>query len=325
MNERPIFDNLKAEGFVKTAIKEGTLSHATLLITPDELLADSFALRTAKRLLGGCDACGECRSCKMIGANSHPDFAVYPNNETGKIKVVEMEEVISKSYYLPTASKCKVFLIKGLEKGKIDCQHKLLKLLEEPPENTYFILTVDNAEHALPTVRSRCMQIALDELSADVIQKAILPDCEDEEKAVTVAQSANGSLTAAYEILEKKSDVDAIDVAIRTIEALKSTKELVNAQKIAGAVKTEELLPLFALIYRDMLCLKNGAESEVSLKKYVERERELSVSYSQLALIESIDKVAAAISKLKFNANATSCLDAMLLELLEVKYNCPLS
>lgn len=330
MNERLLLKNLTAAKLIDKAIRENSLPHAILFISPDKLLLKTLIDDTAKKLLGGCGGCGECKSCKMMKANTHPDYFVYPK-EKKAIVADDVDEIINRAYFRSFASSCKVFSVSNIELSHVAVQNKLLKIIEEPPENTYFLISVDNENNALQTVRSRSFQITLDELPIDLLEKVIEPDCTTVDEAVAISQVSSGSLERAYKRLKTGEKADHIELAFSVIESLKTTKDLYNTAKIfpqgsRSSVLRESMqniLPVMAMIYRDILCIKSGNEKDVSFKGYVERERSLSDNYSSAALIESIEKVTDTVMKLKFNTNAQSGLDSLLFELLEVKYNCP--
>lgn len=322
MNERLLFENLKAEKTVNKAMKERSLSHALLFITPDKVLSKSMLLHTAKKLLGSCDGFDNCRSCVMADGNSHPDLFVYPKGDETKVKVEDIEEILSRVYFKPFVSACKVFVINGLENTNEASQNKLLKILEEPPDNTYFLMSAVNSASALLTLRSRASVITIDGLPEEVVAKVIEPDCKSSDEAFAISQSANGLLSNAYEAIEKGVE-GRTELAFSVIERLTSTKEMLSAVSLLSKADEKEILPVMALIYRDMLCIKQHAEKCVALKGSIGRERTLADGFSNLALIESIEKVSEAIERSKLNVNKNINSDALAFELLEVKYNCP--
>lgn len=101
-------------------------------------------------------------------------------------------------------------IIEGAEQMSTDAQNALLKLLEEPPENTHFTLTADSAEGVLPTIRSRCQVITLIPPSATDLRKyarITSKDLDDSELSALVA-TTQGRIGALMSIL---SDITAND------------------------------------------------------------------------------------------------------------------
>ncbi len=64
----------------------------------------------------------------------------------------------------------RVIIIKNIEYARNEALNAFLKTLEEPPKNTYFIITTDNLNSVIPTIRSRCTQIPFSFLSKDDIK-----------------------------------------------------------------------------------------------------------------------------------------------------------
>ncbi|MFH0992273.1 MAG: DNA polymerase III subunit delta' [bacterium] len=96
----------------------------------------------------------------------------------------------------------KVFIISGAESMNEESSNSLLKLLEEPPADTVFILTTPQKEKLLSTIISRCQLVQFDPLRDDDIQRALVArHLVEEEQALLVARLAHGSYSAACEML----------------------------------------------------------------------------------------------------------------------------
>ncbi len=107
-------------------------------------------------------ACGQCRSCLLLAAGSHPDYLLLTPEEEGKgigiDKVRGLGEFQSmKSQY----SHGRVIQLQPADALNINAANALLKTLEEPCGNTTLILSTDRPMSLLATIRSRCQQIAL--------------------------------------------------------------------------------------------------------------------------------------------------------------------
>lgn len=102
--------------------------------------------------------CNKCKSCKKIINNMHPDILhISPDNQTIKISVIRnlYQLIISK----PNEAKVRVVLIEDAETMNEQAQNAFLKMLEEPPTNTFFILIANNINPLLATIVSRCRNI----------------------------------------------------------------------------------------------------------------------------------------------------------------------
>ncbi len=119
-------------------------------------------------------ACGLCKSCLLISAQTHPDYLVLT---TTGIDVIR--SVIDFCEQTPQCGDKKIIIIPNTHQMNISASNALLKTLEEPPGNSYFLLLTD-VPAALPaTLRSRCQLIRLP-LSMPIVmpwQEALHADC----------------------------------------------------------------------------------------------------------------------------------------------------
>lgn len=93
-------------------------------------------------------------------AIDHFDITVFqPENSIG---IEDVRELQKKAFLKPFKSQEKALVIHNAQQATNEAQNALLKLLEEPPTNTYIILTADSSRPFLPTVLSRCKIISLD-------------------------------------------------------------------------------------------------------------------------------------------------------------------
>ena len=103
-------------------------------------------------------ACGHCKSCEYPFVE-HPKLRVIEKNPELKTAVVSIEQVRELSSFIELASSSeddyKIIYIKEADLLSTSAANALLKNLEEPPSNTFFILNSKNLHKILPTIRSR--------------------------------------------------------------------------------------------------------------------------------------------------------------------------
>jgi len=108
-------------------------------------------------------ACGECKSCKLIQAESHPDLLTLYPEEVGKmIKVDQVRELIQKVSLTSHGLGYRVIIISPADALNINASNSLLKTLEEPPANTVLILISDKPSKLMATIRSRTQMVRFD-------------------------------------------------------------------------------------------------------------------------------------------------------------------
>jgi len=124
----------------------------------------------------------------------------------GMIYGNESEEIIRKLSLKTYESEYKVMIIWLPEKMNITCSNKLLKILEEPPEKTVFLLVSNEPDQMITTILSRTQHIHIPRLSENEIVKALLnnDDLEvEEEDANYAAHIAAGSYLNALAVLNE--------------------------------------------------------------------------------------------------------------------------
>ena len=187
------------------------------------------------------DSCGQCPTCLQFEHLQHPDLHfVFPivktdagdtcdaflepwreiilNNhyfdlddwhsalgvETKQSMIYEKEsgEIVRKLSLKSYGDGYKVMIIWQPEKMNTATANKLLKLLEEPPAQTVFLLVSEHPEQLLSTILSRVQTIRIPRLETETIAQALLQKGIDAVKATDIARIANGSYLAAL----KKAD-----------------------------------------------------------------------------------------------------------------------
>ena len=107
-------------------------------------------------------ACGKCKSCMLMSSGSFPDYMHVSLEE--KAKQIKIDQIRVVSDFVSKTSPqggIKVIFIEAVELMNVNAANALLKNLEEPAGHTLFILTSEQVSRILPTIRSRCFQIAL--------------------------------------------------------------------------------------------------------------------------------------------------------------------
>jgi DNA polymerase-3 subunit delta' len=129
------------------------------------------------------------------------------DNKQGQIGVDEAQD-ISKSLALKAyEGGYKVMIIWMVEKMNTACANKLLKLLEEPPNKTIFILIAEDEEQIISTIKSRCQLLHFPPLSEAVIKDALIKNYQiPEADATKIAHQANGNYNKACDLVYHDSE-----------------------------------------------------------------------------------------------------------------------
>ncbi len=149
-----------------------SLPHALLFSGGDGIGKKAFAHFFASYLLcmnpTPTGACGQCRSCHLQKAESHPDFMrVTPEENSQIIKIDQIREVVDFVNSTAMLSGYRIIIISPASAMNMYAANALLKTLEEPTENTLFILICEQSLRVPATISSRCQKIVFSKPATD--------------------------------------------------------------------------------------------------------------------------------------------------------------
>lgn len=131
-------------------------------------------------------------------------------NSQAQIYVTESNEIIRKLNLKTYEAEYKVMIIWMIERMNVQCSNKLLKILEEPPPKTLFILITESDEQLLATIRSRTQLVKFPAIDQESMIKALEKNPATEGKNLQgLAHLANGSYIAALDLLTPDEDTTA--------------------------------------------------------------------------------------------------------------------
>ena len=180
----------------------GTMTHAWLITGPPGSGRSVAALCFAAALQctsGGVPGCGECRACTTTMAGTHADVRrIVP--EGLSIGVDEMRGIVQIASRRPGTGRWQVVLIEDADRLTEGAANALLKVVEEPPPSTVFLLcapSVDPEDIAI-TLRSRCRHVALVTPPVEAIAQVLMDgDGLPEEDARWAASVSGGHVGRA--------------------------------------------------------------------------------------------------------------------------------
>ena len=133
-------------------------------------------------------------------------------NKQGQIGVDEAEEIVKKLVLKSYEGGYKVMIIWMAEKMNISASNKLLKLIEEPPEKTLFLLIAENEEQIIKTILSRCQVLHIKALSKGEIKEELIKKYQlSEYDAEKIAHQANGDWNKAIRSLNQNDNEDVFE------------------------------------------------------------------------------------------------------------------
>lgn len=267
--------------------------------------------------------CGECANCKRIGKLSYPDFwVIYPSalesyrdnvlegrirppdfdySQTIKIESIRaIREELSRS---PYESNRRFILILNGENMTDEAQNAMLKILEEAPNNTTFIMISSYPEKILPTIKSRARRYRFGPLRFEDFQKF---DFGREVNPELLFKLSNGSIGVAIELLERE-EIWNLRPFLLDFLVTKDEEAFIREINFLLERKSDEtrrdvsyLLGIFSNLLRDILVMKEGAVDAVINIDLIEKLKETGerVDYETIInLLERVKKSEDALSK----------------------------
>ena len=129
------------------------------------------------------------------------------DNKQGQIGVDEAQDIVKALALKSYEGGYKVMLIWMAEKMNTSAANKLLKLIEEPPNKTIFILIAEDEEQIINTIKSRCQLLHFPPLAEDVIKNALIKNYQiPEADAIKIAHQANGNYNKACDLVYSDSE-----------------------------------------------------------------------------------------------------------------------
>lgn len=298
-------------------VASGSVPHAQLFTGPAGVGKFASAVEFAKALFcdkKSGDACGACRHCLKIASGSHPDLHIVRPNDKSNILIADIRAVMSRAQFKPFEASAQVVILDEAQCMGPDAQNALLKILEEPPANVFFVLISSEPHLLFPTVLSRCQRSAFESLSDDDVA-AILVEKKGLEgpDARRLGRLGRGSVAQALAL----EDVDFKASEERAFECVAAAKTGAEVRANAGKpVKKETLFELDCLadVYRDLLVLKAAPERGGLL--HADRSGELEAAASKYD-IEEIERILETIGEMREGVDQNLNLKLMYMKLWE--------
>lgn len=128
-------------------------------------------------------------------------------NKQGMIYAEESNEIVRKLSRKSYEGKYKVIIFWLPEKMHHSCANKLLKILEEPPQKTLFLMLTENPEEILPTIYSRAQSLRVSDIDDESLYRYLREKGYEEQQSRGVVALAQGSITEATRLLEQQDSL----------------------------------------------------------------------------------------------------------------------
>lgn len=252
--------------------------------------------------------------------------SINAENRQGNITAEECNDIIRKLSLKTFKARYKV-LVMWLPEYLGKEGNKLLKLIEEPPVDTLFILATENEADVLPTIVSRCQTIRVPPLTEADVEEALISRCNAApDTARQLAMVCEGNYHEAQQLLQHNEDDfngllrDWLNASLlkgaKAFERFDLQNKFVTAVSSLGRERQKQFLRYFLQLVEQSIRLRLVGEEQVHLppteKDFALRLNKFSGLGQQKAIAEELEK---AIYYIERNANAKMLFHALTLKL----------
>jgi DNA polymerase III subunit delta' len=219
----------------------------------------------AAALLCARGGCGECRDCRLALGERHPNMLVL---EPGGPDILVGKDAgdpntarwfASRAYLTPPEPGRKVMVVLQADRLRVEAADVLLKVIEEPPTDTVFLLLSARPDDLTDTIRSRCQEVSFPPLSEEFVVGTLVTEGQGEQRARLACRLAGGNLGRA-----RRLAADDRQLAAFREDALAAARQAFQGP--AGALSAAETLTSAAKQFRARL----GEELEEDLQPFLD-------------------------------------------------------
>ncbi|MBQ1856104.1 MAG: DNA polymerase III subunit delta' [Anaerovibrio sp.] len=316
---------------LKLLCRENKVPHAMLFCGIDGIGKKKVAQALAGAIL--CHnpvhgtACGECPSCKALLADIHPDFfQVLPEVKAGSgvIRIDAIRGMQEKIARLPILSRQRVVIIDDAQTMNEAASNCLLKTIEEPGEEIYFILITNSVMALLDTIISRCTREEFAGLSADVISSVLEQQGISKDKADYLAGFADGSVHQAM-LLNDEEGISLQQAAMQFFSACTEKRldmEAVwNEGKKLGSYDKGQLKQWFSfyiMLIRDQLVLYSGSQVPLYNQIDIRKINDFTGQLTQLELIRLLKLAREYQGRLRYSVSLRLMMESFIIKVKDL-------
>ena len=301
---------------ITAAFNAGRMPHAVLLQGPKGLGKLDFARALCAFVLCGkkseSSACGECHTCKLLRADTHPDYKeVSPKDEGKNILVDQIRDFCDFFIYSSQLSSYKAATIHPADRMNRNAANSLLKTLEEPTRNSLIVLVAESTTSLPATIRSRCqvLEFSTPEKNQALSWLQSVQGGADNRQELALSLANYGPLEA-LEYLQSDY-LSAREEQFSMFEGLRAGKVSAThaAEKLNKKLDRRSLGWQISWI-QDMIKLKMVSESPaITNYDMIKRLTDISKNISISGLYRYYDKISTSLGLIDRQANLQLVLE----------------
>lgn len=266
------------------------------------------------------DSCNDCIACKTMSLGTNPDFHIIEPDGLfigiEKIRTLQ-ENILVKPMY----SSRKIYLIRNADKMTVAAQNCLLKTLEEPPKHIVIILTCNNLEGLLETVKSRSTRYNFKKNSPIEVKSYLQKILGNTQENLDFIIAYSDGIIGRALLLASSAEFSCIrDTVFQIIFNITESKfkEILFEKNFFEKNKTEfeTILDIMLSVYRDLIVAKKLSNYSILInvdkKDIIFRCMEMFTTTKLIECVQTIEKTR---KNIKQNANYMLAIETMLIKL----------
>ena len=243
-------------------------------------------------------ACGTCRNCQLLASQNYSElYTLEPASKSRTILVKDLRDFQNRFFYKSDSNTKKIGIIIEADRMQAAAQNAFLKTLEEPPENTVFLLLTTRIDALLNTIKSRCRLVSMIEnkvkydSSLSELVLPVLTSLQGKDGAGK-ALSVSDQIKTVFATLRKKaqSEIEALAEEIKIDEDDLNQRKKLKERIIVmteGRYKLyrEQVISLVEVWMSQNFMICSGVrESQLSHNEWFSKQWSLSVSETEKCL-----------------------------------------
>jgi DNA polymerase-3 subunit delta' len=246
-----VFDDLIDQESVITTLKSAVsaskidnsesqeMTHAWLFTGPPGSGRSNAAIAFAAALVCLEGGCGRCVDCTTVKNGTHADVEVMSTDGLS-IKIDEVRELVLRAAWAPSVSNYRVVVMEDADRLTESAANALLKAIEEPNQQTVWLLCAPSTTDVLPTIRSRTRSLMLRTPSTIAVANLLISEGISPAMANFAASASQGHVGRARYLATHESARSHREEILKSVLSVRDiASAFLAAQKLVDAAKSD--------------------------------------------------------------------------------------
>lgn len=312
-----ILENTPAYKTLQSDLQSQNISHSYFLKCSDKITREIFSKCFAKSII--CKNHNEnCVICENIEKGVFADVYFLPeNNEV--LKVDDAEKILNTVNLFGLEQEKKIYILDKFEFATPQMQNKLLKILEEPPQNVYFLLMCEEDTGVIAPIKSRCKKLFINNLNPSTIDYILNSLKVPQDKQEIAKFVGDNFLGRTLEVLENKAIQNIFELCLDIFVNCNNRNDILKYSTKIASYKNEfdVFLRIYSLILSHLYFHK--CSNTLNTNAFVNELKNISQKFTLDNLIKLQEKTIKYNEEFIRNCNLNIIADKLIFDNLEAR------